>query len=194
MHHSLRSPASIRGRRRTFRRLAAAALLAALPSLAAAQRGQHPVRGGRDGAVLIGDPAPTLEAADVARLNPIAMLITQGRDVGLSDSLTARLDSIRRDLTQRNLPALSSLDSLLSVMRRDAADSSGTEGDRLMRAGDRRQSFAMILGRIRDNDDEAALQAMELFSGRRLRWAFSVVQQQRALMRVIAHGGTARDR
>lgn len=36
----------------------------------------------------------------------------------------------------------------------------------------------------------AALEAMDLFSGRQLRWAFSVVQEQRAMMRAVARGGT----
>ncbi len=185
--------ATIRAGGRTFRWLAAALVLVVCALPAAAQRGGGGTRAGRGaGLAMLGDPSPTLQAADVARLDPIAMLIDEGRDMGLPDSVRMRLDSLRRDLAQRNYPLLGRLDSLLAAFRAAAADTTGTEGDRLMRAGDRRQAFAVILGRIRDNDDEAALTAMDYFSGRSLRWAFSVVLEQRANKPINPRGGNVR--
>jgi hypothetical protein len=163
---------------------------------AGAARGQRGARG-RGGAAgasgLVGDPAPTLRASDVARLNPIAMLLARTQQLALNDSQVARLTALRAELDDRNAIHLRTLDSVLTDIRRHAADTTGTEGDRLMRAGNDRGDFTAVLGAIRDNDDEAATAAMNLFSGRQLRRAYTIVREQRTMMGAVVRGGTVPD-
>ncbi|HEY5220168.1 MAG TPA: hypothetical protein VIJ16_10190 [Gemmatimonadaceae bacterium] len=166
------------------------ALLCGLSSAGAAQRGGRS-RGGAGGA--IGDPAPTLHASDVVRLAPIAMLLDRRGELALVDSQITRLSAIGAALRAQNAVGLKSLDSLLQDIRVHARDTTGTDGDRLMRQGDQQRAFAVLLGAIRDNDDAAAGRAMGLLSGRQLRQAFAVVQEQRSLMRAVVRGGTVPD-
>jgi hypothetical protein len=175
------------------RRLAAGAvLLALLPVAASAQRGGRVARGARGagGGGLVGDPSPTLTADDVARIDPVAMLMSRAAQAGVADSQVAALRTIGRALASRNAPHLRTLDSLLRAVRAHAADSAASENVRLMRLGDDRMAFTAVLGRIRDNDDAAATEAMRLFAGRQLRWAYDVVREQRAIMGAVVRGGS----
>ncbi len=175
-------------------RLALAGTLISLcPPTAGAQRGGHAPRGGRGnagGGGIVGDPSPTLTAAAVARINPIAMLLDRKGELGLADSQVTRLAGMLRGLQRRNAPHLASLDSLLGEIRRHDADTTASDGDRLMQKGADRLAFTAVLGRIRDNDDAAALDAMDLFTGRQLRWAYDVVREQRAIMGSVVRGGS----
>ena len=171
----------------------AGALVSLCPPAAGAQRGGHAPRIGRGSAAgggIVGDPSPTLTAAAVARLNPIAMLLDRKGELGLADSQVTRLAGMLRGLERRNTPHLASLDSLLGEIRRHGADTTISDGDRLMQKGADRLAFTAVLGRIRDNDDAAALDAMDLFTGRQLRWAYDVVREQRAIMGSVVRGGS----
>jgi hypothetical protein len=163
---------------------------------AAAQRGGRGARDhrGMPAGGIIGDPSPTLTAEAVARINPLAMILDQRAALGLADSQVTRLTAMRDRLQSRNAPHLRALDSLLREIRRHDADTLASEGDRLMRKGDDRLAFTAVLGRIRDNDDAAALDAMDLFTGRQLRWAYDVVRQQRTIMAGVIRGGNVPQR
>jgi hypothetical protein len=162
---------------------------------AASAPGQRSGRGRGTGrsSGLVGDPAPTLKAADVARLNPIAMLLARTQELALNDSQVVRLTAMRAELDVRNAIHLRTLDSVLTDIRRHAVDTTGTEGERLMRAGNDRGNFTAVLGAIRDNDDAAATAAMNLFSGQQLRRAYTVVREQRTMMGAVVRGGTVPD-
>ena len=147
-------------------------------------------RGGVGSSGLVGDPAPTLRAADVARLDPIRMLLARTKALALADSQVTRLTVLRDSLDAKNAPRLRTLDSVLAQIHRHATDTTGTEGDRLMRAGDDRASFTGVLGLIRDNDDAAALAAMDMFTGPQLRRAYNVIREQRTMMGAVVRGGT----
>ncbi|HVB30610.1 MAG TPA: hypothetical protein VNE60_03680 [Gemmatimonadaceae bacterium] len=166
----------------------AVVMLSAAPAPGMAQRAGRAMRGVGQGSV--GDPAPNLSAADVERLDPVAMLIARASAFALADSQVVRLGDIQRRLHARNAPHLRSLDSVLAEIRRHAADTSGSPGDRLVRQGNDRITFTAILGRIRDADDAAAEEAMALFSGPQLRRVYNVVREQRTMMRAIVRGGT----
>lgn len=149
------------------------------------------MRGGGGGVSggIVGDPSPTLKASDVGRLNPVAMLLARSQAFAFTAAQVARLQAIRDSLDVKNAPHLVALDSVLAQVRRHATDTSGTEGDRLMRTGNDRGNFTAVLGLIRDNDDAAAQEAMEQFSGAQLRRVYNVIREQRTMMGAVVRGG-----
>jgi hypothetical protein len=166
-------------------RIAVVMLLVA-PAVCVAQRGGiGRMNGGRP---LL---QPTVLTADsIEKLNPISALIAQRKDLGMTDQQVTQLGGVLSRLDATNAPQLRQLDSVGKAMGLSAATPLGDSEADKERMQAYRNAILPIVNDVRDHNDAAAMEALQVFSGEHLRRANAIVRDQRDKIAQLLRGGS----
>jgi hypothetical protein len=140
----------------------AAIVLAGLPSLASAQRGQ---RGGSKeadwNAVTADVPkGPTISAKDFIEASPLAMLLDKKKDLKLTDAQLVAIKAADEKLQADNKARYERVDSLKKLMRPSVAPTTEDEM-RLALSRDAMQSVVLEIRESQDAETKAIVQTLD---------------------------------
>ena len=165
------------------------ATLLLTPGLAVAQRGASSGGVGRmpGGRALL---QPTLLTADtIGKLNPIVGLLAKRKELGMTDQQVTKLGGVLARLDAKNAPFLGQLDSVAKAMGLSPDHMPGeSEADR-ERMQAYRNAILPIINEVRDNNDDASMEALPLFTGDHLRHANAIIREQRDRIAQLLRGG-----
>ena len=133
-------------------------------------RGGRGMEGGRrDGA-----SADIPPASDIDKLDPIAMLVGNQKDLGLTPEQVGALSGLDSQLMQGTKPSLAKVDSLRASFK-EASESPDARGATrgIMNA------YRNVVGDIRGQIDEASKKALDLLSGEARSKAEKLLQSRR---------------
>lgn len=154
--------------------LVVAALVAAPLSLSAQRgggRGNGSNAGGRKSSTYVPDmPA----SSDIDRLDPIALLITNQKDLELTNEVVGQLTNIDASLIHATKPSFALVDSLRATIK---AASESADGPGAVRESVR--AYNQAVQAVRLSNDEASKQALELLAGDPRKKAEKLLQDRR---------------
>jgi len=152
------------------------AALAALPSLASAQR----TRTASDRRTELFDKdsasrqAPAVRTRDLEDMSPIKLMIDKKKDLKLTDAQLSQLKESDNKLKEKNAPLLKAVDSLA----RDARSNARSDEDRA-RMRNARMSLMTTVGEVRMNYDAAAKEALATFDAEQQTKANELLDKQK---------------
>ena len=131
-----------------------------------------------------------LTSDTLEKLNPISALLQKRKDLSLSDQRIGQLGGVLSRLDAKNMTLLRQIDSVAKAMGLSPDHPLGeSETDRERMQGYRNAILPMVNG-VRDNYDDAAMEALRMFSGDTLRRANGIVRDARDKINQMMRGGS----
>jgi hypothetical protein len=157
-----------------------------VPGVCVAQRGGiGRMNGGRP----LLQPA-ILTSDSIEKLNPISALIAQRKDLAMTDQQVTQLGGVLSRLDASNAPQLRQLDSVARSMGLSPGTPLGDSEADKERMQAYRNAILPIINDVRDHNDAAAMEALQVFSGEHLRRANTIVRDQRDKIAQLLRGGS----
>ncbi len=159
--------------------LAGLLLLAAIPTLAAAQRGNSRRDRGTDAnwdEITRRAPTTILSVREVEAMDPLRHLLAKRKDLKLTDAQFAQLKAMDDSAQVRDEPLLKQLDSL----RREMRPAGQMDDVQRLRLQVVRRNFAETVERVRENYDAVAAAALPALDEAQRTQAAELLAKQKA--------------